>query len=180
MFKACIGLNCTRQIDFIDRRHCGITFIPEEIYRHEQNLEELLLDYNTLQELPSVREGRGGGRTVHYSDASTRRACNASVVRWLYTVRALYGGKPPETRAPVRRSPSFFLRRELQIPVTRSLLDESDWRHLYLSALEPHCGPQGSRGVNASHLQPCTHNDVKSVKICDVMCLYLHELSLSL
>lgn len=64
MLKACIGLNCTRQIDFIDRRHCGITYVPEEIYRHEHDLEELLLDYNAIQELPSVREG-GEGRGTY-------------------------------------------------------------------------------------------------------------------
>jgi hypothetical protein len=54
MLKACIGLNCARQIDYIDRRHCGLTEIPEEIYRYERTLEELLLDFNNIQELPPV------------------------------------------------------------------------------------------------------------------------------
>ena len=54
MLKACIGLNCARQIDFIDRRNCQLNDIPEEIYRHEATLEELLLDSNTIQELPTV------------------------------------------------------------------------------------------------------------------------------
>ncbi len=48
----CIGL--TRQIDYIDRRHCGLLQVPDEIYRHERTLEELLLDYNNIQELPPV------------------------------------------------------------------------------------------------------------------------------
>lgn len=56
MLKACIGLNCTRQIDYVDRRHCNLAFIPEDIYRYERTLEELLLDYNSLQELPPVRK----------------------------------------------------------------------------------------------------------------------------
>jgi len=55
MLKACIGLNCARQIDFIDRRHCNLTVVPDDIYRHERTLEELLLDYNALQDLPPVR-----------------------------------------------------------------------------------------------------------------------------
>lgn len=57
MLKACIGLNCARQIDYIDRRHCGLTEIPEEIYRYERTLEELLLDFNDIQELPPVSVG---------------------------------------------------------------------------------------------------------------------------
>ncbi|CAI8037712.1 Leucine-rich repeat-containing protein 1 [Geodia barretti] len=53
MFKACIGLNCARTIDFIDHRHCSLTFIPDDVYRNEQTLEDLLLDCNMLQELPA-------------------------------------------------------------------------------------------------------------------------------
>lgn len=56
MFKACIGLNCVRQIDYLDRRHCSLTEIPEEVYRYERTLEELLLDFNNIQELPPVSE----------------------------------------------------------------------------------------------------------------------------
>ena len=54
MLKACIGLNCTRQIEYIDRRHCGLSVVPDDIYRHERTLEELLLDFNALQDLPPV------------------------------------------------------------------------------------------------------------------------------
>lgn len=51
MLKACIGL---KQVDSIDRRHSGLTAIPEDIYRHERTLEDLILDYNGIQELPPV------------------------------------------------------------------------------------------------------------------------------
>ena len=57
MLKACIGLNCTRTIDFIDHRHCKLAFIPDDVYRNGQTLEDLLLDCNLLQELPAVSEG---------------------------------------------------------------------------------------------------------------------------
>ena len=51
MLKACIGL---KKLDLIDRRHWGLQIIPEEVYRHERTLEELLLDFNQIQELPPV------------------------------------------------------------------------------------------------------------------------------
>ena len=54
MFKACIGLNCARHVDFLDRRHGSLTHIPDEVYRNEEHLEELLLDMNGLQDLPPV------------------------------------------------------------------------------------------------------------------------------
>ena len=54
MFKACIGLNCARHVDFLDRRHGSLTHIPDEVYRNEEHLEELLLDMNALQDLPPV------------------------------------------------------------------------------------------------------------------------------
>ena len=56
MLKACIGLNCTRQIDFIDRRNFQLSEVPDEIYRHEATLEELILDQNAIQELPPVSD----------------------------------------------------------------------------------------------------------------------------
>ena len=51
MLKACIGL---KQVEFLDRRHSGLPNIPEEVYRHERTLEELLLDFNAIQDLPPV------------------------------------------------------------------------------------------------------------------------------
>jgi protein scribble len=53
MLKACIGLNCARTIDHIDHRHCKLSFIPDDVYRNEHTLEDLLLDCNMLQELPA-------------------------------------------------------------------------------------------------------------------------------
>ena len=67
MLKACIGLNCVRQIDYLDRRHCSLTEIPEEVYRYERTLEELLLDFNNIQDLPPVSEGNHISRPVRLS-----------------------------------------------------------------------------------------------------------------
>ena len=55
MLKACIGLNCARQIDFIDRRNCQLQAVPDDIFRYEATLEELNLDTNAIQELPQVQ-----------------------------------------------------------------------------------------------------------------------------
>lgn len=60
MLKACIGLNCARTIDFIDHRHCKLSFIPDDVYRNGHTLEDLLLDCNLLQELPAVSADSGG------------------------------------------------------------------------------------------------------------------------
>lgn len=54
MLKACIGLNCARQIDFIDRRNCQLQAVPDDVFRYEATLEELNLDTNAIQELPQV------------------------------------------------------------------------------------------------------------------------------
>nr|XP_034301923.1 protein scribble homolog isoform X21 [Crassostrea gigas] len=53
MFK-CIPLfkACNRQVDYIDRRHCSLTDVPDDVLRYTRSLEELLLDANQLKDLP--------------------------------------------------------------------------------------------------------------------------------
>lgn len=55
MFK-CIPIfkGCNRQIEFVDKRHCSLGNVPEEILRYSRSLEELLLDANHIQDLPKV------------------------------------------------------------------------------------------------------------------------------
>lgn len=51
----CIPLwRCNRHVESIDKRHCSLAAVPEEIYRYSRSLEELLLDANQLRELPKV------------------------------------------------------------------------------------------------------------------------------
>ncbi len=56
MFK-CIPLfkGCNRQIEYVDKRHCLLSTIPDEILRYPRSLEELLLDANKIRDLPKVR-----------------------------------------------------------------------------------------------------------------------------
>lgn len=56
MFK-CIPIfkGCNRQVEFVDKRHCSLPNVPEEILRYSGSLEELLLDANHIRELPKVR-----------------------------------------------------------------------------------------------------------------------------
>ncbi|CAF3484389.1 unnamed protein product [Rotaria socialis] len=52
MFK-CFPLPfCNRNLEQIDKRHCNLTSVPDDILRYTRTLEELLLDANQLQDLP--------------------------------------------------------------------------------------------------------------------------------
>ncbi|XP_053366910.1 protein scribble homolog isoform X17 [Clarias gariepinus] len=49
----CIPLwRCNRHVESVDKRHCSLHAVPDEIYRYTRSLEELLLDANQLRELP--------------------------------------------------------------------------------------------------------------------------------
>lgn len=41
-------------MDYIDKSHCNLQNIPDDVLRHERYLEELLLDANQIQELPKA------------------------------------------------------------------------------------------------------------------------------
>ncbi|XP_056635599.1 protein lap4-like isoform X8 [Diorhabda sublineata] len=53
MFR-CIPIfkGCNRQVETVDKRHCSLINVPEEILRYSRSLEELLLDANRIQVLP--------------------------------------------------------------------------------------------------------------------------------
>lgn len=55
MFK-CIPIfkGCNRQVEFVDKRHCSLPSVPEEILRYSRTLEELFLDANHIRDLPKV------------------------------------------------------------------------------------------------------------------------------
>lgn len=59
MFK-CIPIfkGCNRQVEFVDKRHCSLPNVPEDIMRYSRSLEELLLDANHIRDLPKVSECR--------------------------------------------------------------------------------------------------------------------------
>ncbi|XP_053715029.1 protein scribble homolog isoform X6 [Synchiropus splendidus] len=49
----CIPLwRCNRHVESVDKRHCNLPAVPDEIYRYSRSLEELLLDANQLKDLP--------------------------------------------------------------------------------------------------------------------------------
>lgn len=55
MFR-CIPIfkGCNRQVEYVDKRHCSLVNVPEDILRYSRSLEELLLDANRIQSLPKV------------------------------------------------------------------------------------------------------------------------------
>ncbi|ESO01354.1 hypothetical protein HELRODRAFT_192304 [Helobdella robusta] len=44
--------SCNRHVEYLDKRHCNLQSVPDEVLRHTRTLEELLLDSNQLSELP--------------------------------------------------------------------------------------------------------------------------------
>ncbi|XP_077288183.1 scribble planar cell polarity protein isoform X1 [Arctopsyche grandis] len=53
MFR-CIPLfkGCNRQVESVDKRHCSLPTVPEDVLRYSRSLEELLLDANHIRDLP--------------------------------------------------------------------------------------------------------------------------------
>lgn len=43
---------CGRHVDYIDKRHCNLVAVPDEVLRHRATLEDLLLDANQIRDLP--------------------------------------------------------------------------------------------------------------------------------
>ena len=52
MFRMFKG--CNRQVEYVDKRHCSLPSVPEDLWRYSRSLEELLLDANHIRDLPKV------------------------------------------------------------------------------------------------------------------------------
>ncbi|XP_077266411.1 scribble planar cell polarity protein isoform X4 [Temnothorax americanus] len=55
MFR-CIPIfkGCNRQVEYVDKRHCSLPCVPDDILRYSRSLEELLLDANHIRDLPKT------------------------------------------------------------------------------------------------------------------------------
>ena len=55
MFR-CIPIfkGCNRHVEYVDKRHCSLANVPEDILRYARSLEEVLLDANHIKDLPKV------------------------------------------------------------------------------------------------------------------------------
>ena len=55
MFR-CIPIfkGCNRHVEYVDKRHCSLNNVPEDILRYARTLEEVLLDANHIRDLPKV------------------------------------------------------------------------------------------------------------------------------
>jgi len=74
MFK-CIPLfkGCNRQVEYVDKRHCSLNNVPEDIMRYARSLEELLLDANHLRDLPASFFKLNNLRKLGLSDNEIQR-----------------------------------------------------------------------------------------------------------
>jgi protein scribble len=73
MFK-CFPLPfCSRNLEQIDKRHCNLTAVPDDILRYTRTLEELLLDANQLQDLPKGVYRLTQLRRLTFSDNEIQR-----------------------------------------------------------------------------------------------------------
>ncbi|XP_076840922.1 protein scribble homolog isoform X23 [Brachyhypopomus gauderio] len=70
----CIPLwRCNRHVESVDKRHCSLHGVPDEIYRYSRSLEELLLDANQLRELPKPFFRLSNLRKLGLSDNEIQR-----------------------------------------------------------------------------------------------------------
>ncbi|XP_035375694.1 protein scribble homolog isoform X23 [Electrophorus electricus] len=70
----CIPLwRCNRHVESLDKRHCSLHSVPDEIYRYSRSLEELLLDANQLRELPKPFFRLSNLRKLGLSDNEIQR-----------------------------------------------------------------------------------------------------------
>ncbi|XP_048007099.1 protein lap4 isoform X4 [Leguminivora glycinivorella] len=52
MFRCIPLFKCNRQVECVDKRHCSLPTVPEDILRYSRSLEELFLDANHIRDLP--------------------------------------------------------------------------------------------------------------------------------
>ncbi|KAL0832117.1 hypothetical protein ABMA28_001588 [Loxostege sticticalis] len=52
MFRCIPLFKCNRQVECVDKRHCSLPNVPEDILRYSRSLEELFLDANHIRDLP--------------------------------------------------------------------------------------------------------------------------------
>ncbi|KAK4302853.1 hypothetical protein Pmani_025108 [Petrolisthes manimaculis] len=43
---------CNRHVEYVDKRHCSLGSVPDDIMRYARSLEDVLLDANHIRDLP--------------------------------------------------------------------------------------------------------------------------------
>jgi len=46
---------CNYQVDVVNKSHCGLATVPDDILRYGRSVDEILLDSNQIRDLPKVR-----------------------------------------------------------------------------------------------------------------------------
>jgi len=45
---------CNYPVDVIDKSHCGLATVPDDILRYGRSVDEVLLDSNQIHDIPKV------------------------------------------------------------------------------------------------------------------------------
>jgi len=45
---------CNYEVDVVDKSHCGLETVPDDILRYGRSVDELLLDSNQIRDIPKV------------------------------------------------------------------------------------------------------------------------------
>lgn len=81
----CIPLwRCNRHVESVDKRHCSLQTVPDEIFRYSRSLEELLLDANQLKELPKVRGNNAPSLSSRY--VSLNKSSSTTTFLYMFCV----------------------------------------------------------------------------------------------
>ena len=54
---SCVALlkTCNSQVGSVDKSHCGLATVPDDILRYARSVDELLLDSNQIRDIPRVQ-----------------------------------------------------------------------------------------------------------------------------
>jgi len=46
---------CNYPVESLDKSHCGLATVPDDILRYGRSVDELLLDFNQIRDIPKVQ-----------------------------------------------------------------------------------------------------------------------------
>ena len=75
---------CNYQVDVVDKSHCGLAAVPDDILRYGRSVDELLLDANQLRNIPKVQT-----ELTHHELHAYRLPQSVTIASLCYSVPSL-------------------------------------------------------------------------------------------